>query len=86
MSRTEQLKFRLQCKYARCNPLMNDVDIGEVSQRYEWFAYFQGREWRKRLAAESRRLPYRAKIQRLVPISEFQSIDRAVMTSAFGPR
>jgi hypothetical protein len=64
MSRTERLKLRLQCKYAWQNPLMNDVDIGEPSPRYEMFAYFQGRERRKRMAAECRSIPYRAKKER----------------------
>ena len=58
MSRTERLKFRLQCKHAWRNPLMNDVDIGEVSPRYGWFAYLRGRERTKRMAAECRNLPY----------------------------
>jgi hypothetical protein len=64
MSRLERLKLRLQSKYGWRNPLMNDVDIGEPGPRYEMFAYFQGREHRKRMAAENRRLPYRAKKER----------------------
>jgi len=75
MSRIERLKFRLQCKYAWHNPLMNDVVI-EPSPRYEAFAYFQGREWRKRLAAESRRLPYRPKKERPIVQQARERLER----------
>jgi hypothetical protein len=64
MSRTERLKLRLQCKHGWHNPLMNDVDIGEPSPRYEWFAYLEHRKWTKRMAAEYRRLPYCPKKER----------------------
>jgi hypothetical protein len=76
MSRLERLKFRLQCKYAWRNPLMNDVDIGEPSPRYERFAYFQGREHRKRMAAESRRLSYQPKKERPIVQQVREQLER----------
>jgi hypothetical protein len=64
MSRLERLKFKLQCRQAcRWNPLRNDIII-EPSPRYEAFAYLEGRERTKRMAAECHNLPYRAKKER----------------------
>ena len=76
MSRLERLKFKLQCRQAcRWNPLRNDIDI-EPSPRYEAFAYLEGRERTKRMAAEHRRIPYQPKKERPIVQQARERLER----------
>jgi hypothetical protein len=59
-----RLKFWLQMKHTwPGNPLVGDAVV-EPCPRYDWFAYFEERERKKRESAERRRIPYQPKKER----------------------